>query len=313
MRLAFLGNFQVSYSSETHHARSLEKLGHSVVRLQEGRVPPERMRQVVSSCNALIWVHTHGWHNHGIEWVLDAVKKQGKPVIGYHLDLYYGIPQRLADYQNDPYFRYVDHFFTVDGPLADWFNANTDVKGYYLPPGVVHDECELAQPDPRIEPLDVIFVGSLRYHQDWPYRGQLIGWLHANYPARFKLFGQDAGHVVRGRALNRVYANSKIVIGDSFNPGFNYGPYTSDRLTETLGRGGFLIYPRFPGIDDIVTDGEHYVGYDYNDWADLKEKIEYYLSHDEEREAIRKAGHEHVRDNHTYRHRWDTILKEVLG
>ena len=35
-QIVFLGNFNVDYSSESHHAKTLEKLGHTVIRLQEG-------------------------------------------------------------------------------------------------------------------------------------------------------------------------------------------------------------------------------------------------------------------------------------
>jgi hypothetical protein len=33
--IVFLGNFEVSYSSENHHAKSLESLGYTVEKLQE--------------------------------------------------------------------------------------------------------------------------------------------------------------------------------------------------------------------------------------------------------------------------------------
>jgi len=33
--IVFLGNFEVPYSSENHHAKSLESLGHTVHKLQE--------------------------------------------------------------------------------------------------------------------------------------------------------------------------------------------------------------------------------------------------------------------------------------
>jgi hypothetical protein len=33
--IVFLGNFEVPYSSENHHAKSLESLGHTVEKMQE--------------------------------------------------------------------------------------------------------------------------------------------------------------------------------------------------------------------------------------------------------------------------------------
>jgi spore maturation protein CgeB len=44
---------------------------------------------------------------------------------------------------------------------------------------------------------------------------------------------------------------------------------------------------------------------------DLKEKIDHYLVNNEERELIRIAGHERSKLEHTYKHRWATILGEL--
>lgn len=43
----------------------------------------------------------------------------------------------------------------------------------------------------------------------------------------------------------------------------------------------------------------------------MVEKARYYLDHDEEREAIAKAGHEEFVDKHSYRHRVEKILSLV--
>jgi hypothetical protein len=42
-KIAFLGNFEVSYSSENHHAKSLESLGHTVEKLQEKKATSEQI------------------------------------------------------------------------------------------------------------------------------------------------------------------------------------------------------------------------------------------------------------------------------
>ena len=39
----------------------------------------------------------------------------------------------------------------------------------------------------------------------------------------------------------------------------------------------------------------------------------YYLDHDEAREKIRLAGHQHVKGNFTYAHRWAKILDTVFS
>jgi spore maturation protein CgeB len=119
------------------------------------------------------------------------------------------------------------------------------------------------------------------------------------------------GHV-RGEALNRLYADSKIVIGDTLNlPGNEY--YWSDRVYETLGRGGFLIHPYIKGLTEEFTDKEHLVFYEYGNFDQLAELIEYYLrgNHQEERERIRQNGHQLVKDHCTYTQRLNQVLETV--
>lgn len=309
MRITFLGNFGVSYSSETHHAASLEQLGHQVIRLQEPTTPADEIAAL--DCDLFVWIKTHGWDTPGIERAIDNFKQRHIPIITYHLDLYMGL-QRWQRYQSDPYMKCLDHFFTVDRLMADWLDENTDVKGHYLPAGVYDRECYISdEPSPHAN--DVVFVGSRGYHPEWPYRPQLIDWLRQTYGSRFThVSGDGDTGTIRGRELNALYANSKVAVGDTLCLNFNYPYYASDRLFEAPGRGAFQIFPYITGIDDWFTDGENVVFYKFGDFDQLEFLIDYYLESDEEQKQIRKAGHEHVKANHTYRQRWSTIL-DTLG
>jgi hypothetical protein len=310
MRIALLGNHAVSYSSESHHAASLESLGHTVLRFQEPQTTANTLMGM--DCDAFIWTHTHGWDTPGIERVMDHFKSRGIPVITYHLDLFLGLP-RWEHYQNDPYLRMMDHFFTVDQLMADWLNQNTATKGHFLPAGVFDQECYISDdPDPRGN--DVIFVGSYGYHPEWPWRQQLIDWLRQTYGSRFTHVGGDGDTgTVRGDDLNRIYAGSKVAVGDTLCLNFNYPFYASDRLFEAPGRGAFQIFPRITGLDEWFAEGETIAFYDFGDFDQLEKLIDYYLEADDERERIRRAGHEHVKANHTYVHRWKTILETVFA
>lgn len=316
VKAAFYGNFACPWSSETHHAASLEELGVDVVRLQEPKVPWQQIQAAAEKSNFFCWIKTHGWETPGIENVLNRMKALGIPVISYHLDAYRQIPDRWRKYQSDPYMQSLDHFFTVDDCLAQWLNENTDVKGHYLPPGVFGAECYISdQPSPHANEL--VFVGSRGYHKTYSMRPKLIDWLKSTYGPRFTHVGGDGDTgTIRGDNLNRVYANSKVVVGDSFICDPNYqGKYWSDRIPETLGRGGGpLLHPWVYGLDEQFTDGEHLVTYRHGDFDDLKTTIDYFLddANTEEREQIRMAGHEHVKAHHTYAHRWQTILDTVF-
>jgi len=259
----------------------------------------------------LVWIHSHGAQPTAIvpiTRVLSNLKNSGVVTLTYHLDLFYGIPQRFSEYLQHPYMNDLDYFFSVDPPLVDWINKNTATKAHYLTPGVLESECRI---EPRTGSSPIIFVGSYNYHKEWPYRPQLIDWLRTTYGNLFTGHGPNFGGVVRGAELNRLYANSKIVVGDSFSPNFDYPGYWSDRIPETLGRGGFLIHPWIEGIDEFYEDRKHLVLYDFGDFDQLKSLIDHYLGDAEEREEIRIAGHEHVKANHTFTNRWKHILETV--
>jgi len=314
MRVVFLGNFSVDYSSESHHKKSLEALGHEVSALQETQATAELILDSALNSDMFVWVHTHGWRTPSVtglqmDVVLKTLKDKGIPTVAYHLDLWFGL-QRQKDLERDPVYQYVEYFFTVDKRMAEWFNENTQVKGRYLQAAVFHEECYLLE---GVQPThDVIFVGSKGYHPEWAYRPKLIDWLRATYGDRFTHVGGDGQTgTVRGHALNNMYAHSKVAIGDSLCINFDYPYYWSDRVYETLGRGGFIIHPYIQGMGDHFEDRKHLVFYDFNNFEQLKQLIDYYLEHDEEREAIRRAGHEHVKANHTYVQRWQQIIEEV--
>lgn len=311
MRIVFLGNFRVGYTSETHHANTLNDMGHEVVRMQETDATADDVLAQCLEADMFVWVHTHGWHTLGsMSTTLKALKRMGIPSVTYHLDLWFGL-RRQVGMQTDPYWD-IEHFFTVDKLMADWLNTETEVKGHYLQAGVYNRECEMLEPKGAI-PLDVTFVGSKRYHAEWQYRPQLVQWLQDTYGDHFWHYGNDGMKIVRGKELNEIYAESKVVIGDSLCIDFKYPSYWSDRVYETLGRGGFMIHPYIQGMEQHFEDRKHLVFYDFGNWQQLKSLIDYYLTHTEEREEIRKAGFEHVKAKHTYHNRWEHIIKEVCG
>ncbi len=314
-KIVFLGNFEVSYSSENHHVKSLESLGHTVVKLQEKKAKSHVILDQALNSDLFIWVHTHGWETSGritMDNVLTQLKQAGVETITYHLDLWFGL-DRQKDLEDDNFYKTIGHFFTVDKLMADWFNENTQVKGHFIPAGVYDKECYIHKDyDSDKFKYDVIFVGSKRYHHEHKYRSDLIDFLRKTYGSRFLHVGGDGDTgTVRGDELNKIYAQSKVAVGDSLNINFNYPYYTSDRLFESTGRGGFTIYPRITGLEEYFEDGNDIVFYEHGNLEDLKNKIDHYLIANLEREQIRVNGHERTKKDHTYIHRWEVIMSEL--
>lgn len=104
--------------------------------------------------------------------------------------------------------------------------------------------------------------------------------------------------------LPGVYFNTKINI-NAFHVQCENS--TNPRIYDVLAAGGFLLTEYRPAIEDELEDGKHLVWYKSLD--ELKEKTEYYLAHEDEREAIALEGQKFVLEHATYKAR----VKKILG
>ncbi|MCM1157886.1 MAG: glycosyltransferase [Bacteroidales bacterium] len=78
------------------------------------------------------------------------------------------------------------------------------------------------------------------------------------------------------------------------------------RVFDVLGCKGFLLTNYQKEIEDYFEPGKDLVVYD--SLADLREKIAYYLEHEEERRQIAENGYRKVCESFTY----DIVIKEIL-
>lgn len=81
------------------------------------------------------------------------------------------------------------------------------------------------------------------------------------------------------------------------------------RLYETTGVGTMLLTDSKKNLADMFEPGKEVVA--YRSREDCARLIEYYLSHDEERESIALAGQRRTLENHTYYHRMQELLAIV--
>lgn len=309
MKIYMVGNFSAPWCSEVHWAKSLEKLGHEVTRKQENTLRAGMIANEVAGHDLFLWVRT--WEGFVNQRDIDDVRSLGIPSVNVHLDLFIGI-SREATLDTDPRWR-TDYVFTADGdPKSQEIFEAHGINHYWLRAGVFDEGCEMFEPndDPELQG-EVVFVGGGKeyMHPEWPYRKTLIEQLET-IPGYAK-FGHPQ-KLVREADLNQLYANAKIVVGDSLNVGFNHPNYWSDRVYETTGRGGFMIHPRIAGLEKDFEDGKEIVFYDYNNFEQLHALIQYYLHNPKEREKIRKAGFERTKRDHTYVNRMKEMLDIVL-
>lgn len=312
MIVAYLGNFVPEHSTENHVKQAFEHLGHTVIRVQEDRPADwERLILEMPKIDLVIWTTTTrmaAMIGHQTQWrMLAAARQAGKLTVGFHLDRWWGLERETAVW-NSPFFR-CDHVFTADGGHQKEF-AEVGVNHHWLSPAISLNETEPGEESAKFR-ADIAFVGSWRgdYHSEWIHRPELIRWLKAIYPG-IALWPRPNQPQIRGKELRDLYASVRVVIGDSCLAG-NITRYWSDRIPETLGRGGFLLHPHVDGLDEHYIAGEHLVTWHAGDWTALRGKIDHYLGHEEERHRIAAAGQAWVIEKHTYDHRVQEILSEI--
>lgn len=305
MRIAYVAGFEHDWSTETHVARDAEALGHQVDRIipTPGFLPDLEAR---ASAADLVICQTTGLPADATD-IWARLEQRGVATCSYHLDLYAGLA-RWCQVGRDPFWR-TGTVFTADGDISTTMRlAERGIRHRWMPAAVVSDETEIGSWRDDYD-HDIVFVGSRHYHPEWPWRRELLTFLERRYGDRFATF--DHHPPTRGRDLNDLYATARIVIGDSLAlPG--HAQYWSDRYYETLGRGGFLIAPAVPGIDEHFTDREHLRLYLPGSTERLTLLIDWALDHGEETRAIAARGHEHVRANHTYQHRVTAMAAETV-
>lgn len=314
MQIGFVGNFRVPWSTECEREWSFKKLGHRVVRFQENQTTAHQLRDAMPELDMLVYSHTHdpAYVIRGLREVFADYKAAGVPTVSVHLDRWLWL-KRVQDVGKEATW-FTEHIFMADAsPEAAELYDQLGLNWHYLKPAVVERDCYMAEPDHDRFPHEIIFTGSRGYHPEYAFRATLVDRLKETYGDRFGHYGNDGIRTLRQHDLNVALASAKIVVGDSC---FGGRPnYVSDRYYETRGRAGFLLHPQVDGVDSHGVG--HYLSAsevgDEKALASLHEQIEYWLTNNVEREAMRRTGFEWVKNNETYTHRAQEILDVVFG
>ena len=117
---------------------------------------------------------------------------------------------------------------------------------------------------------------------------------------------QYCGSVDYWSQMPKVFRASKINLNMTI-PNIKSG--IPLRVWDILGSGGFLLTNYQAEIPYYFEEGKDLVCFDGIE--DMRDKVRYYLSHEEERAKIARSGYEKVKEHHTYVDRLSKILKIV--
>lgn len=261
----------------------------------------------------LVYSRTHNGTALTPDWTAlwRRLEAEGVQTVGAHLDVFWGIPER-EDWvrSGDPQFT-VGTLLTADGGSDEKWTA-AGVNHRWLPPAM--DSRFLVRPEPIADLAGrIVFVGSSRgYHPIYPARDQLMDFARSRWPDRLVEYGGGTPNgTVRGANLCHIYASDCVVLGDSCFAG-QRANYWSDRVPETLGRGGLLLHPKVEGMDAMYEDGADLLTWTAGDFDDLAARVDEAEGWgDGYRHRIRNNGRFVVGERDTYRHRARQILDAV--
>jgi len=165
-------------------------------------------------------------------------------------------------------------------------------------------------------PFDITFVGSFqRVHSS---RVALLEALCTRF-SQIRIWAPKIDHLSHGSPIRKYYAgpawgremyqilgNSKITL----NHHGDIAPYANNmRLYEATGVGTMLITDWKVNLPEMFEPGKEVVA--YRTPEECAELIQYYLTHDNEREAIARAGQQRTLREHTYYHRMQEFVEIV--
>ena len=166
-------------------------------------------------------------------------------------------------------------------------------------------------------PFDITFIGN--FHPDHSGRVALLEALCLRFP-QTKVWSPSIEHLAPnspiracyegpawGRGMCRILACSKITL----NKHGDFAPYANNgRLYEATGMGALLMTDWKENLHELFEPGKEVVAYRSSDHC--AELVRYYLEHDNEREAIARAGQERTLREHTEYQRTQELI-EIVG
>lgn len=211
-----------------------------------------------------------------------------RPAVFYAIDTHLKKPYRKIKEQAKHY----DMVFCVHKEGAVRLSRELKIDAIWLPVACDPDIHK------KIETQKIYDIGFVGTEGKKNPRKILLEKLKTRYPASFL-------GIAPYTKISEIYGSSKIGFNYSINNDVNM------RMFEVPSCGAMLLTNRIKnnGFDEILEDRKNVVV--YRSPRELFRLIEYYLSHDREREEIAANGYELVIAKHTYLHRAKAMLEKI--
>ena len=231
-----------------------------------------------------------------------AIGRLGVTTVGYWIDDPLDHGRSLI---NAPSY---DRYFTIDASSVERYRHEGIARIEHLQLAA-DPEVFFPLPDAGCT-MDVVFVGTHAPRRESIVVGLQDFNTHVYGSAAWRTAAMDAPRIhpgAFGSRTNEVLNRARINL--NVHTWFGQGSGLNLREFEVPASRGFLLTDWVAEIDGAYRDGEHVVC--WRTPEDLRAKVAYYLTHEDERRAIAARGHEHFLQHHTYTIRASELLDRL--
>lgn len=298
MNILFSSLLEEDKSESQHYIRVLERMGHKVFCIGRPSAidQPERGIRVTAG--------------YALDTSLTSICKIAgfQPELFLYVELFGLIPRgiekapfptacvicdthRVLDVRQKTA-RFFDHVFLYHRNYLRYFNEHPANHVHWMPYAC---DSEFYHPLPVERDLDVTFIGQSGVATE---RGLLLTELSRRYRTNELRFYYQ-------REIPEIYSRAKIVINMPLADDLNF------RTFEAMSCGSMLLTRRVNNGQEILfEEGKHYAAFSTE--QEMFQKIDYYLTHPVEREAIAAAGLLEVQHHHRLEQRLEKLLSSVV-
>jgi spore maturation protein CgeB len=300
------------------YATFIKQLGHKVdlIALKNKLTPGQVTSKDYSIDYDIVWIFAadYIWYKVLSDDFIQAVKNSNSIFIGY-CTLNTVIPFRnwVENY------KVFDICFLHSQMVTDMAKKEGLNNVIYVPYGFDKDEYYKIN---KRKKYNITFMGSAQSNKE-PEQDERAKIINILKEFNIKVWGYtlkdrvDKTIKVKGftthKKMNRVYNQSKINLNipiiNSTLPEFLNKYHPKDRFYEIPGSSNFMISGYSDEFNEQFNDGIHCAYYHNID--EICEKVEYFLTHENERKEIELAGYQHAMSNHQTIFRFEGMLNII--
>lgn len=192
--------------------------------------------------------------------------------------------------------QFIDYFFLSNGDQLEEFKQKWGINHTVFMPQGCFVQTDMAVNEPHWE---IGFLG--RRQKNDPRYNERNTILDA-FKTEFDMI--EADNITTVDQSFNFYHDCQINLGLSWRNDVYL--YSSDRLFNVLGAGGFYLCQYFPGIERLVENHKHLIW--FMDVEEGKRLVHHYLFHPQERNKIARQGYDLAKEKHSYSKRIKNIL-----